>query len=179
MLVSSYITATHFLEAIHPKTLVVNNPLEVRNAPEKLCVTGCTPGKPPTLITSDPQALETGLAHGGLPFDPSQRNSVFGFGQLPPLHFGPNGAPTVFAVASRTSAGGTAPMTDTDVRDICNHIQHFGAYAVVHKMGRKWWVRFREFGCPATFATKSAAGDWAANWPSALRLSQRVRDGVQ
>ena len=35
----AYITATHMLERIHPKTLVVNDPAEVRNAPEKLFVT--------------------------------------------------------------------------------------------------------------------------------------------
>ena len=33
-----YITATHLLEHIHPRTLVVNDPAEVRNAPEKLFV---------------------------------------------------------------------------------------------------------------------------------------------
>ena len=53
----AYITATHFLEAIHPKTLVVNNPLEVRNAPEKLFVTGFPGVQPPTLITSDVEAI--------------------------------------------------------------------------------------------------------------------------
>ena len=35
----AYITATHMLEHIHPKTLVVNDPAAVRNAPEKLLVT--------------------------------------------------------------------------------------------------------------------------------------------
>ena len=35
----AYITATHILEHIHPKTLVVNDPASVRNAPEKLFVT--------------------------------------------------------------------------------------------------------------------------------------------
>ena len=35
----AYITATHLLERIHPKTLVVNDPAQVRNAPEKLFVT--------------------------------------------------------------------------------------------------------------------------------------------
>src|SRR6202048_3629091 len=35
----AYITATHLLEHVHPKTLVVNNPAAVRNAPEKLLVT--------------------------------------------------------------------------------------------------------------------------------------------
>ncbi len=49
----SYITATHFLEHIHPKTLVVNNPVEVRNAPEKLFVTLFRDLMPPTLITRD------------------------------------------------------------------------------------------------------------------------------
>ena len=53
----AYITATYFLERIHPKTLVVNNPAEVRNAPEKLFVTGFPGLQPPTLITSDPDAI--------------------------------------------------------------------------------------------------------------------------
>ena len=49
----AYITATHILERIHPRTLVVNNPAEVRNAPEKLFVTEFADFIPPTLITSD------------------------------------------------------------------------------------------------------------------------------
>src|ERR1700761_8940689 len=49
----AYITATHILERIHPKTLVVNDPKEVRNAPEKLFVTEFAEFIPPTLITSD------------------------------------------------------------------------------------------------------------------------------
>ncbi len=35
----NYITTTHLLERIHPKTLVVNDPASVRNAPEKMFVT--------------------------------------------------------------------------------------------------------------------------------------------
>ena len=46
-----YITATHLLEHLHPETLVVNNPAEVRNAPEKLLVTYFPELLPPTLIT--------------------------------------------------------------------------------------------------------------------------------
>ncbi len=49
----AYITTTHLLERIHPKTLVVNNPLEVRNAPEKIFVTDFADLMPPTLITLD------------------------------------------------------------------------------------------------------------------------------
>ncbi|MEQ9489694.1 MAG: glutathione synthase [Alphaproteobacteria bacterium] len=47
----SYITATHLLELIHPDTLVVNDPVSVRNAPEKLLVTHWPDLMPPTLIT--------------------------------------------------------------------------------------------------------------------------------
>jgi glutathione synthase len=49
----AYITATHMLEHIHPGTLVVNDPREVRNAPEKLFVTRFPEFMPPTLIASD------------------------------------------------------------------------------------------------------------------------------
>ena len=49
----SYISATHILDKIHPDTLVVNDPTEVRNAPEKLFVTEFPDLMPPTLITKD------------------------------------------------------------------------------------------------------------------------------
>jgi len=48
-----YITTTHLLERIHPKTLVVNDPASVRNAPEKIFVTEFADLMPPTLITKD------------------------------------------------------------------------------------------------------------------------------
>ena len=53
----NYITYTHMLEAIHPRTLVVNDPVEVRNAPEKLYVLQYNEFIPPTLISRDPQRL--------------------------------------------------------------------------------------------------------------------------
>ncbi len=53
----AYITATHLLEHIHPKTLVVNDPVHVRNAPEKLLVTHFQGLLPPTLITADRQQI--------------------------------------------------------------------------------------------------------------------------
>src|SRR6266699_1525874 len=49
----AYITSTHFLERIHPRTLVVNNPARVRNAPEKLFVMNFPHLMPPTLISRD------------------------------------------------------------------------------------------------------------------------------
>src|ERR1700750_589498 len=49
----AYITSTHMLERIHPKTLVVNDPASVRNAPEKLLVMNFPQLMPPTLISRD------------------------------------------------------------------------------------------------------------------------------
>jgi glutathione synthase len=49
----AYITSTHLLESIHPKTLVVNDPASVRNAPEKLFVMNFPQLMPPTLISRD------------------------------------------------------------------------------------------------------------------------------
>ena len=53
----AYITATHILEHIHPKTLVVNDPVHVRNAPEKLFVTHFEGVMPPTLISADVEEI--------------------------------------------------------------------------------------------------------------------------
>jgi glutathione synthase len=49
----AYITSTHLLEWIHPKTLVVNDPASVRNAPEKMFVLNFPQLMPPTLISRD------------------------------------------------------------------------------------------------------------------------------
>ena len=53
----AYLTTTYLLERIHPKTLVVNDPAEVRNAPEKLFVTLFADLMPPTLITRDERMI--------------------------------------------------------------------------------------------------------------------------
>jgi glutathione synthase len=49
----AYITTTHLLERIHPKTLVVNDPAAVRNAPEKMFVNEFAELMPPTLLARD------------------------------------------------------------------------------------------------------------------------------
>ena len=49
----AYITSTHMLEQIHPKTLVVNDPASVRNAPEKMFVLNFPELMPPTLVSRD------------------------------------------------------------------------------------------------------------------------------
>ncbi len=58
-----YITATHLLEHIHPRTLVVNDPASVRNAPEKLLVMEFPDLMPPTLIAWDRAAIREFRAH--------------------------------------------------------------------------------------------------------------------
>jgi glutathione synthase len=55
----AYITATHLLEHIQPGTLVVNDPVAVRNAPEKLLVTHFPDLMPPTLVTWDLEAIRS------------------------------------------------------------------------------------------------------------------------
>jgi glutathione synthase len=54
----AYITSTHMLERVQPKTLVVNDPAHVRNAPEKVFVTEFPDLMPPTLITRDLAAIK-------------------------------------------------------------------------------------------------------------------------
>ena len=53
----AYITATHMLDHIHPRTLVVNDPRWVRDSPEKLLVTHFPELMPPTLVTWDTAAI--------------------------------------------------------------------------------------------------------------------------
>src|SRR3954451_19222466 len=61
----AYITTTHLLERIHPKTLVVNDPAQVRNAPEKVFVTEFPDLMPPTLITRDLSEIKAFRAEYG------------------------------------------------------------------------------------------------------------------
>ena len=67
----AYITATHLLEQVHPKTLVINDPREVRNAPEKMFVNSFPDLMPPTLITRDLAEIKAFRAeHGDIVMKP-------------------------------------------------------------------------------------------------------------
>jgi glutathione synthase len=67
----AYITSTHLLERIHPKTLVVNNPASVRNAPEKIFVMDFPHLMPPTLISRDVDEINAFRAeHGAVVMKP-------------------------------------------------------------------------------------------------------------
>ena len=78
-----YITATHMLETIHPKTLVVNDPGQVRNAPEKLFVLNYPQFMPDTLITRDPVELAAfRRLHGDIILKPLYGNGGAGVFRL-------------------------------------------------------------------------------------------------
>ena len=72
----AYITATHLLERVQGETLVVNDPAEVRNAPEKLFVLGFPDLMPPTMVTrslADAQAFRA--EHGDIVVKPLYGNA--------------------------------------------------------------------------------------------------------
>jgi len=72
----AYITSTHLLERIHPKTLVVNDPASVRNAPEKIFVMDFADLMPPTLISRDLDEINSFRSeHGAVVMKP-----LHGFG---------------------------------------------------------------------------------------------------
>ena len=67
----AYVTSTHLLERVHPKTLVVNDPASVRNAPEKIMVTEFPQLMPATLITRDLDEIKAFRAkHGDIVMKP-------------------------------------------------------------------------------------------------------------
>jgi len=78
-----YITATHLLDHIHPRTLVINDPAEVRNAPEKLFVLRYRDFMPETLISRDPAELAAfRRAHGDIILKPLYGNGGAGVFRL-------------------------------------------------------------------------------------------------
>ena len=82
----AYITATHILEKICEKTLVVNNPISVRNSPEKIFVTKFPELMPPTIISKNIDSLTSFRAkYKDLIIKP-----LFGNGGAGVFHIGPN-----------------------------------------------------------------------------------------
>jgi glutathione synthase len=87
----SYITTTHLLERVHPKTLVVNDPAHVRNAPEKIFVTEFPDLMPPTLVTRDLAEIKAfRKVHGDIVMKPLYGKGGEGVFRLAPedLNFG-------------------------------------------------------------------------------------------
>ena len=82
----AYITATHILERIHPRTLVVNDPAGVRDAPEKVFVMDFADLMPPTLISRDKDEINAFRAqHGDVVMKP-----LYGHGGAAVFRITPN-----------------------------------------------------------------------------------------
>ncbi|HMO75660.1 MAG TPA: glutathione synthase [Sphingopyxis sp.] len=70
-----YLTGTWLLERIRDETLVVNDPVSVRNAPEKIFVLDFAEYMPPTMVTRDLEAVKDFQArHGALVIKPLHGN---------------------------------------------------------------------------------------------------------
>ena len=81
----AYITATSLLDRIHPRTLVVNDPAQVRNCPEKIFISEFPELMPPTLISSDPEAVDDfRAAHRDLIVKPLYGNGGAGVFHIKP-----------------------------------------------------------------------------------------------
>ena len=80
-----YITTTHLLDLIHPRTLVVNDPFWVRNCPEKLLVLQFPDLIPPTAIARDLTTIRAFKAkHGDIILKPLYGNGGAGVFRLDP-----------------------------------------------------------------------------------------------
>lgn len=80
----AYVTSTHLLDRIHPRTLVVNDPFWVRNSPEKLMVLDFPDLTPPTMIARDIRAIRDFRArHGEIILKPLYGNGGAGVFHLP------------------------------------------------------------------------------------------------
>ncbi|MES2711888.1 MAG: glutathione synthase [Pseudomonadota bacterium] len=98
----AYITSTHLLEHIHPKTLVVNDPAAVRNAPEKLFVLKFPELMPPTLVTADRARIAAFRAeHGDIILKPLFGNGGAGVFHLRPEDSNLNSLIELFTERSR------------------------------------------------------------------------------
>jgi len=81
----AYIAAAHFLELLPSSTKVINNPVGVRNAPEKLLVTFFKDLMPPTLMSWDRALIDAFIqTHGSVILKP-----LFDFGGNGVLLFHP------------------------------------------------------------------------------------------
>ena len=78
-----YITTTHLLERLSPKTLVVNDPFWVRNSPEKLLVLNFPDLTPPTAVARDLATIRAFKArHGDIILKPLYGNGGAGVFRL-------------------------------------------------------------------------------------------------
>ncbi len=81
----AYLTTTWIVERLMDRVLVLNNPIEIRNAPEKILVTDYRDLTPPTLITRNVDALKNFRAkHKDIIIKPLYGNGGAGVFRLRP-----------------------------------------------------------------------------------------------
>ncbi len=98
----AYITAAQILERLEGRTLVLNNPRAIRDAPEKLFVTEFEDLTPPTLITRDMKAVQDfRLAHGDIILKPLYGNGGEGVFRVKPDDGNFNALLELFALTYR------------------------------------------------------------------------------
>ncbi len=98
----AYITATHLLEHVSRRVLVVNDPASVRNAPEKLVAMRFPELMPPTLVTSDRDEIIAFRArHGDIILKPLFGNGGAGVFRLTPQDENLNALLELFTVLYR------------------------------------------------------------------------------
>jgi glutathione synthase len=98
----AYITATHLLEHVQERVLIVNDPVSVRNAPEKLVAAKFPELMPPTLITSDKdEILAFRAEHGDIILKPLFGNGGAGVFRLRPEDENLNALLELFTVLYR------------------------------------------------------------------------------
>jgi len=108
----SYITSTHLLETIHPKTFVTNDPAHVRNAPEKLFVMEYPEYMPETLISRAEQDIRAFASlHGDIIIKP-----LYGNGGAE-IAGAINRVPAKGDVRSNMHAGGKPEPVEITARD--------------------------------------------------------------
>ena len=97
-----YITTTHLLDRLKGRTLVVNDPFWVRNAPEKLLVLDFPDLMPPTTIARDLDVLKSfKAAHGDIILKPLYGNGGAGVFRLGPEDRNLNSLHELFAAINR------------------------------------------------------------------------------
>ena len=81
----AYLTSTYLLDMVHPDTLVVNNPTEVRANPEKLYISRFPDLIPPTLVSRNVDAIKTFRAkHKDIIVKPLYGNGGWGVFHIQP-----------------------------------------------------------------------------------------------
>jgi len=81
----AYLTSTYLLDMVHPDTLVVNNPTEVRANPEKLYISRFPDLIPPTLVSRNVDAIKTFRAkHEDIIVKPLYGNGGWGVFHIQP-----------------------------------------------------------------------------------------------